>query len=108
MIVSRIHIIDTYVIGRNIFEPDAGTCDSMVCKVCGEKCDIQRNLGPAYGFAAAMAGHTRNYDRFTCPRSEEKWHREALVLAAEMDDLCSPTLKSIVAQDLANLVSKHR
>ena len=71
--------------GYDLFFADPGCYDKVVCQICGTTCHVQRNYMCASSFMQAMRRQKSPHDRFTCPRSVERWHYEALELANAID-----------------------
>lgn len=55
--------------------PTPGTIENAECGVCGARMNVERNVLGTTGFAEAVFGRKHRYDRFTCPRREENWHK---------------------------------
>lgn len=87
-----------------IYEPDPDRIDICFCGVCGEEMDVERNVPPSGGFAGAMAGHNRYYDKFWCKSRKEKWHRQARALKHEIRTTPSKKLADLMQEELTGIL----
>lgn len=90
--------------GYDYFPRDPGEDDEVLCRVCGVKCDVQRNVAGATSFAGTMTKSKILHDSFSCSHSEEKWHEQARSIMEEMDRTASPSLKEILNGDVDKIV----
>lgn len=93
--------------GYDFVQTMPGTVDSMDCRVCGSRMNVERNvLGPTNAFDG-MAGYRHYRDYFVCPHADEDWHQHATALAIESDAFASRSLRAMVAAELQDFVAKH-
>jgi hypothetical protein len=57
---------------------DAGEAESMVCPVCNEVMDVERNIPGIPGYLTFLAGMASDHDLFLC-----RFRREAYKKAVE-------------------------
>lgn len=94
--------------GYDVFFTSPGERDQMTCQVCGAQCLVFRNQLDTTGVAAAMARQSALHDRFECPHRHEQWHATAHKLIQEINQTASPSLASIIRQDLQQLLKKYQ
>jgi hypothetical protein len=94
-------------IGYDFFALDPGTRGEVHCRVCGSKCDVERNVYGPTGWAAAMAKKYRYHDAFKCPHSGKKWHDQALELAQAIEKMPSKRVVELMQLDLQDLLKQH-
>jgi hypothetical protein len=78
------------------------------CRVCGDRMSLQRNVMCAGGWAAAMGGHKRPHDVFTCPNKEAPWHIRAELICLEIERTSSPSLKRMMGKDVKDICKRRR
>lgn len=90
------------------FSFDLSTVKEMHCVVCGNACNVKRDvLGPT-SWAGSMTGIKKKHDYFYCPHVEETWHKQAEELYNERSTTPSDTLKKIYDADLKELLHHNR
>jgi hypothetical protein len=94
--------------GCDTFMPSPGTYGTMECGVCGETCDVKRDINGPTSWAGAMSGTPRDHDLFTCPNREKSWHIHALNLFKEMNSSFSPSLRRIMQQDFNEIIQEYK
>lgn len=67
-----------------LFEP--GERESVRCKVCGAKCDVERNI--IYRIRVMSHCGTYRYDLFTCPNRNDENHIRAQSIQRRLEDCC--------------------
>lgn len=85
-----------------------GELVSTSCPVCGETCDIERNLVGPTGFAEALAGRASLHDRIVCPYADTAWHDRATRLQGEIAQTSSRRLAANMGGELRALVREKR
>jgi hypothetical protein len=86
------------------YEPDPNLIDKCFCGVCGDEMDVERNRKPSGGFAGAMAGHNRYYDRFWCKNMNNGWHVQARDLMREIKKTASKKLANMLEEELKEIL----
>jgi hypothetical protein len=77
------------------------------CYVCGEPCEIRRNvLGPTC-FAQAIGKHATLHDAIVCPHSGRRWHNRVYELRCAIEDSPSKRLAAIMREDLRDALAEH-
>ncbi len=94
--------IDIMMKGYDMFVTAPGKVAVMTWRVCGQICEAERNVCDSPGFA--MAGVQKPQDVFRCPHAGLWWHRKALALYREVQQIASPTLRQVVLYDLADVL----
>jgi hypothetical protein len=95
-----------YTSGLDYFCMSPGEKTEMKCKVCGEVCEVRRNVDGPTCFAEAMAQRHHLHDEFWCPNARLEGHQTALELVDKIAACPSDTLRSIFKNDLAALLPK--
>ena len=93
--------------GYDVFFSEPSKVGEMTCRVCGAKCDVRRGVSGPTSVAAAMGKLSAVHDCYSCPRSQEPWHDEALELVRAIDESHSPSLQALMQKDLDDLLAKH-
>tara|TARA_Y100000034_G_scaffold121644_2_gene166139 strand:+ start:3306 stop:3800 length:495 start_codon:yes stop_codon:yes gene_type:complete len=93
--------------GRNT--PDAGTveADTLPCGVCKTPMPVTRDRHGPTGSVEAMAKRGHDYDRYECPHIKELWHQQAIVLAKEIRNSRSLTLRTTLLAELKQILFKR-
>jgi hypothetical protein len=76
----------------------------MICKVCEEICDVERNVYDFVSWSGAMAHIKERHDLFSCPHGDEGWHKYALELMQDIEKCHSQTIKIIMQKDLNEIL----
>lgn len=59
---------------------DPGQAENMVCPVCNEVMDVERDIPGIPGYITFVAGMASDHDLFLCRLRQEAWHQQALKL----------------------------
>jgi hypothetical protein len=59
---------------------DPGEAENIVCPVCDEIMDVERNISGIPGYITFLAGMASDHDLFLCRFRGEAWHQQALKL----------------------------
>ena len=94
--------------GYDFFTALPDTVDEMVCKVCGEVCDVERSVSGPMSFGGAMMNKKTIHDSFSCSDSDEDWHEQALEIFRDIQGCHSPSLKKIMEKDWNTIVEKKK
>jgi len=82
------------------YTPDAGTehAENVLCGVCKTVMDKIRDCHGPRSYAEAMAKRSTysSYDEWTCPNTEEDWHKQVIALYKEADATASKVIKSFL------------
>ena len=93
--------------GWDIFTPAPGTQQSMRCRVCKTEMNVQRDQVVSKNYVETeLGGH--KCDIFTCPHSDDAWHRQALALHQWIQDTPSATLAILVQRELNNILKNKK
>lgn len=92
--------------GYDYFTPSPNSVDEILCKVCGEICDVERNVSAPTSWAAAMAEVDTIHDSFRCPYGEEEWHTRARKLVQCIESCDSVSIKKIMNDDLNKTIKE--
>lgn len=92
--------------GYDFFTARPGCVDKMICKVCGEICEVERSVFGPTSWASAMAKKNTTHDEFCCYDVNEEWHKYALELVQDIEKCHSPTLKKIMNDDLNKIIQE--
>lgn len=79
--------------------------DELSCKVCGEICDVTREVKGPMSYAGAIGGSKTKHDEFKCPNSGKEWHLQALLIVQDMRDCNSPSIRKIMQEDVNKILS---
>ena len=89
--------------GLDFISTTPGLLKEWFCVVCGTQAKEERNVvGPA-SWAGAMAKVHTLHDIFTCPHSQEDWHRQMRALRQEQKKTASHCLRSILEEEIAEI-----
>jgi len=94
--------------GYDFFTTKPDTIEEMVCKVCGEVCDVKRGVRGPTSYASAMAKNNPLHDSFSCPNSNEDWHKQALEILRAIEKQPSPSNRKIMENDLVRIIKKKK
>lgn len=89
------------------FTPDLDTVKETYCDTCNVICNVTRNYEGYRGRMSAMTGIKSRFDLFTCPNRGQEWHEKAYRLICERNQTVSPRLKSIIRDDIDDLVFEN-
>lgn len=90
--------------GYDTFAPSPGAEKEMSCKVCGTVCDCSRNAYGPTGFAESVGGMGHAHDRFTCPNTDEDWHKQVIGLMREIENTASGSLRAMMTTDIRSIL----
>ena len=93
--------------GYDIFTPDPGTHDSMICMTCNSKMDVRRNVFGPTGSVEARSGSGHLHDVFTCKNSGRDWHNKVIDLMEEKRKTKSDKISSILQEEIDEVLSSH-
>ena len=88
-------------------ESNPGQYDEVACGICGDKMNSKFYKGVG-GFAAAMAGHTKDHDRWTCPNSKLDWHVQAKKLKSQINEMASAYLADIMRLEMESILQSRK
>ena len=91
--------------GYDFFTTLPDSKEEMECKVCGCVCHVRRKVSGPMSFGGAIAGKNTLHDEFSCPNSDENWHKQALKLYQDIEKCNSPSLKKIMQNDLNDMIN---
>ena len=94
--------------GYDFFTTKPDTIDEMVCKVCGEVCDVKRGVSGPMSWGMAMAKKNTIHDSFSCDHTDEAWHKQALEIVRAIKDCPSPSVRKIMDNDLVRIIKKKK
>ncbi|HHY88897.1 MAG TPA: hypothetical protein GYA06_08265 [Chloroflexi bacterium] len=94
-------------LGYDKFFAEPDTVDSINCRVCGTRCDVERSVIGPTSLAEAYAMRGRWHDSFCCPYTDEPWHDQALRLKREYERTASKRLRALIQMDLDELLAEH-
>lgn len=94
--------------GYDFFTTLPDTVDEMVCKVCGEICDVKRGVSGPMSWAGAMAKKNTVHDSFSCEYTDEDWHKQALAILKEIEKQPSPSVRKLMDNDLVRIIKKKK
>ncbi len=84
-----------------------GAFESIRCGVCGSICDVERGaMGPTC-FVEAMAGRSREHDRFECPHTGEAWHDRCLIFHSAWRHIDDWELTEVAREELLAAVREN-
>ncbi len=87
------------------YTPDPGTVEGPVqCGVCGTEMTVHRNCYGPTSSIMAMAGSKRYYDSFSCPLSEEAWHKQVIRLREAKYKTPSATIADILEKEIQQVL----
>lgn len=93
--------------GYDFFIAEPNSPDERICRVCGSKCRVTRNVFGPTGFVYAKANKFTNHDEFVCSHTDEPWHEQALRLAIEIDETPSKRIADLMKADLHDLLQEN-
>ena len=94
--------------GYDFFTALPGTVDEMVCKVCGDVCDVKRGVSGPMSWAGAMAKKNTTHDSFSCDHTDEDWHKQALKILEAIESCPSPSVRKLMKNDLVRIIKKKK
>lgn len=94
----------SYRVGWDTIQPDPGEVGSWDCRVCGDACDVRRDV---VGRRSSIGPHESPHDHFTCPNAGEPWHDQALRIRMAAVDMPAPSVRAMMDADADRLVEKR-
>lgn len=95
--------------GWDSFTPDAGTVESMKCRVCASEMEMHPNCqGPRSAISAMVGGKKEDYplfDHFICPNSHQGWHQQARILLQESEKTPSRIIADVYTTEAKEIIS---
>ncbi|GEM_PF-943392 len=108
----------SYERGWDIFMTKPGACDTMRCRVCGEKMEVERDVFGPTSYAESLGkmrqrldptyrvGHL--HDAFICKNSGQTWHSQALELRKEQAATHSTRLTAMLEEEIRQILTTRR
>lgn len=90
----------SYHKGWDTLQPDPGEVESWDCKVCGDTCDVRRDIT---GRRSSTSPHKSPHDLFTCSNAGEPWHDQALEISKALLKMPAPSVRALMEGDLARI-----
>jgi len=94
--------------GWDFFSADPGKVEKCECRVCGETCDVKRNVMGATSMAESMAGMKHLHDNFLCPHADEDWHKQMRSLRKEQEATKSAAIKEMLEGEIAQIYVERK
>ena len=85
-----------------------GTVHEATCEICGEACEIIRNVSGPTSWIGAMNRTATLHDRIRCPHMGQDWHLQALALQEAIRATPSRQIAALMQQDLDEVLGAHR
>ncbi|MCK5805505.1 MAG: hypothetical protein KAI66_21920 [Lentisphaeria bacterium] len=93
--------------GWDYFCPLAGKVKSQKCHVCGEFCEVERDVFMSSCCAAAMAKMKSWRDVFTCSHVHDTWHLQARQLRQQLVSAVGRRQRAMLQADLDELLRER-
>jgi hypothetical protein len=94
-------------LGYEIFYTNPGKVIEMRCRVCGNNCDVKRDVYGPSNFVEAVSRTNDLYDIFTCPNANHNWHVIALKLVVAIEETPSKRMADLMKLDLEDLLKEN-
>jgi hypothetical protein len=89
------------------FHFDPGVTEEQLCRVCGDKCEVQRNKMGATSYAESVRGKEHLHDYFYCAHAEQRWHEQVRQLLNERRMTNSNSIRQMLDMEI-ELILKTR
>ena len=86
--------------GWEFFVHEPYEFDTLRCKVCNGILDVQRNVP----YRGKFSTFDRPKDIFTCPHSDELWHKQVLALRKEIKRTPSARIATIMREEICEIM----
>ncbi len=87
------------------YTPDPGKIEGPVrCGVCKTEMSVRRNVNGPRGFVQAMSSGKSLHDVFSCPHSDEEWHRQVVALRREATKTASKRHGDALQQEAEDIL----
>lgn len=88
--------------------PDPGAYEKMDCVVCGADMNVTRNVNGPRSMVESMGGSKTLHDKFTCPHTDEDWHKQALNIHRKAEETPSKKIEEILLAEKAEIVASKK
>jgi hypothetical protein len=85
-----------------------GEGESMVCPVCNEIMDVERNISGIPGYITFLAGMASDHHLFLCRSRREAWHQQALDLLKMAKASPSVKLQQMLEEEARAIVKGRK
>jgi len=89
--------------GWECFSTDPGVLEKCACRVCGEDCEVKRNVNGPTSWAESVGGMKHLHDFFVCKHVQEDWHIQIRSLKQEQENTKSSAIKEILEAEIAQI-----
>ncbi len=89
--------------GWDSFSADPGKVKKCVCKVCGEECEVKRNINGPTSWAESVGQLKHLHDFFFCKYVKEDWHMQIRALKHEQEATKSAAIKELLESEIAQI-----
>jgi hypothetical protein len=93
--------------GYDVFHTTPGKVIELLCRVCGTKCNVKRDVYEPDNFGMALAQKADLFDTFICPNTEMEWHKKAMELLMAIKKTPSKRLVELMRLDLMDLLKEN-
>lgn len=84
------------------------TVHEATCEICGDTCEIIRNVSGPTSWIGAMNRTATLHDRIRCPHTGQDWHLQALALQEAIRATPSPRIAALMQQDLDEVLASRQ